>query len=66
MISAFEYATSMGIRTIALTAFDGGEMRRVADQGIHIPTNNNEYGPAEDLHMILDHLIGSYLMRLIK
>ena len=66
LISAFEYATSMGIRTIALTAFDGGEMRRVADQGIHIPTNNNEYGPAEDLHMILDHLIGSYLMRLIK
>ena len=38
----------------------------MADQGVHIPTNNKEYGPAEDLHMILDHLIGNYLMRLIK
>jgi len=66
LINAFEYASSVGLKTVALTAFDGGKMRKIADQGVHIPTNNNEYGPAEDLHMILDHLVGSYLMRLIK
>jgi len=66
LINAFEYASSVGIKTVALTAFDGGKMRTIADQGIQIPTNKNEYGPAEDLHMILDHLVGSYLMRLIK
>jgi len=66
LIDAFEYALSIGLKTVALTAFDGGKMRKIADQGIHIPTYKNEYGPAEDLHMILDHLVGSYLMRLIK
>ncbi len=53
-------------KRLLLQLFDGGRMKEIADQGVHIPTGNKEYGPAEDLHMILDHLIGSYLMRLIK
>lgn len=66
LINAFEYASSAEIKTVALTAFDGGKMKEIADQGIHIPTGEKEYGPAEDLHMILDHLVGSYLTRLLK
>ena len=66
LINAFEYALSTGIRTIALTAFDGGKMKQIADQGVHVPTKMKEYGPAEDVHMILDHLVGNYLMRLVK
>jgi len=66
LISAFQFASISGIKTVALTAFDGGKMRKIADQGVHIPTDKKEYGPAEDLHMILDHLVGSYLMRLVK
>ena len=33
---------------------------------IHVPTEKGEYGPAEDVHMILDHLIGAYLTRMVK
>lgn len=65
LIGAFEYAKSVGIKTVAITAFDGGKMKRMADEGIHVPTAAKEYGPAEDAHMILDHLIGAYLMRFI-
>jgi D-sedoheptulose 7-phosphate isomerase len=66
LINAFEYANSIGIRTVALTAFDGGKMKNIAEQGVHVPTEIKEYGPAEDMHMILDHLVGNYLMRLVK
>ena len=66
LLRVFEYASVAGIRTISLTAFDGGKMKEMADHGVHIPTGIEEYGPAEDMHMILDHLIGAYLMRLIK
>jgi D-sedoheptulose 7-phosphate isomerase len=66
LIKAFEYAASASIKTVALTAFDGGVMRQIADQCVHIPTEKKEYGPAEDLHMILDHLVSNYLMRLVK
>ena len=66
LISAFNYAKSSGIKTMALTAFDGGRMKVIADNCIHIPTEDKEYGPAEDVHMILDHLISSYLMRIMR
>jgi D-sedoheptulose 7-phosphate isomerase len=66
LLKAFEYAKSAGIKTVAITAFDGGKMKTMADDGIHVPTGPKEYGPAEDVHMVLDHLIGAYLMRYIK
>lgn len=66
LLKAFEAARELGIKTVALTAFDGGKMRPMADEGIHVPTGMKEYGPAEDAHMILDHLIGAYLIQLVK
>ena len=65
LIRAFDYAKSIGIKTVAITAFDGGKMKEMADEGVHVPTAPKEYGPAEDAHMVLDHLVGAYLMRLI-
>lgn len=66
LIKAIEYACSAGIKTVAITAFNGGKMKTMVDEGIHVPTELKEYGPAEDAHMMLDHLVGAYLMRLVK
>ena len=66
LINAIEYAKQHSIYVVGLTAFDGGYLKENCDLNIHVPTKVGEYGPAEDLHMILDHLIGAYLMRLIK
>ena len=66
LVKAFNYANTAGITTVAITAFDGGTLKSIADHGIHVQTGPKEYGPAEDAHMVLDHLIGAYLMRRIK
>lgn len=66
LLKAFEYAKSAGIKTVAITAFDGGKMKQTADDGIHVATALREYGPAEDAHMILDHLISAYLLRILQ
>jgi D-sedoheptulose 7-phosphate isomerase len=66
LLKAFNYANAAGITTVAITAFDGGKMKALAAQGIHVATGPKEYGPAEDAHMVLDHLIGAYLMRYVK
>ena len=66
ILRAFKYAASNGILTVALTGFDGGKMKFVADQGLHIPTDMKEYGPADDAHLVIDHLVSSYLMRIIR
>lgn len=66
LLKAFEFARTAGLITVALTSFDGGRMKQVADQGVHVPTSPKEYGPAEDAHMVLDHLAGAYLMRYVR
>lgn len=66
LIRAMEYAATSDIKTAAITAFDGGKMKQIADDGIHVPTAAKEYGPAEDAHMVLDHLVGAYLMRVVQ
>lgn len=66
LVKTMEYAKTAGIKTVAITAFDGGKMKKIADEGIHVITEAKEYGPAEDTHMILDHLVGAYLIRLVQ
>jgi D-sedoheptulose 7-phosphate isomerase len=66
LLATFDYAKSVSIKTVAITAFDGGKMKEIADEGIHVATGFREYGPAEDAHMVLDHLVGAYLMRFVK
>jgi D-sedoheptulose 7-phosphate isomerase len=66
LLKAVEYAQSAGIKTVALTAFDGGKLKAMADEGIHVPTEPKEYGPAEDAHLVLDHLVGAYLIRIVQ
>ena len=66
IVNALEYANSVGAMTIGLTAFDGGTLKEKAKCCVHAPTEKGEYGPAEDVHMIIDHLVSSYLLRLVK
>ena len=65
VVDAFKYARSIDVKTVAITAFDGGMMREIASEGIHVQTDDKEYGPAEDAHMVLDHLVVSYLVRAV-
>ena len=66
LLKAFDVAKKKGAITVGLTAFDGGKIKDKADVSVHVPTGKGEYGPAEDAHMVLDHLVSNYLMRFIK
>jgi D-sedoheptulose 7-phosphate isomerase len=66
LLRAFEYARSVGITTVAITAFNGGKLKAMADQCVHVPTEPKEYGPAEDAHMVIDHLVAAFLMRFVQ
>lgn len=61
VIKAVEYANANGGITIGLTGFDGGELKKAASMNVHVPSSKGEYGPVEDMHMVLDHLVGAYL-----
>ena len=63
LVNALEYANNNGATTVGITSFDGGKLRQMAKLGVHVPANKGEYGPAEDAHMVLNHIIGAYLTR---
>ena len=64
LVKAVEWSKANGIYTISLTAFDGGYLKKHTDLNIHVPTKIGEYGPAEDLQMVICGLIGSYFRAL--
>jgi D-sedoheptulose 7-phosphate isomerase len=66
VVKAIEYAKANGAFTVGLTGFDGGQLKQQAHLNLHIPTNKGEYGPAEDGHLIIDHLVGSYLLNFCR
>lgn len=55
VVNAMEYAKENGGTTIAIVGYDGGKMKKTADYCIHVNINNMQI--AEDIHMILDHLM---------
>lgn len=65
LIKAVEFVKSKGNKVIGLTGFDGGKLKALSDISVHLNTPKGEYGPVEDFHMIIDHLIGTYLYRVI-
>ena len=66
LIHAINTTKAMGGITVGISAFDGGKMKELVDFSLHVPTKKGEYGPAEDAHMVLDHLVANYLMRYVK
>lgn len=62
VIEAVKYANENGGTTIGLVGFDGGRLSELCDHVIHVISNKGEYGPVEDIHLILNHMITSHLM----
>jgi D-sedoheptulose 7-phosphate isomerase len=59
ILAVLRKASSMGLKTIALSGFDGGESARLADISLHVAVHN--YGIVEDCHQILMHNIAQYI-----
>jgi len=66
VINAVKLAKKKGGTTIGLTGFDGGKLGEICDHVIHVKSKKGEYGPVEDIHMIMDHMITSYLIMSLK
>lgn len=62
VIRAVDYANAHGGVTVGLTGFDGGKLKVISRIVVHLPTGIGEYGPVEDAHMVVDHLVGAFLM----
>lgn len=59
IVRALTWARDHGLRTIAITGFDGGAAKTVAEVAIHVDGAN--YGVIEDLHQAVMHALAQYV-----
>ena len=66
LINAVKIAKQIGLRTIGLLGFDGGELAKQVDFSIIVETEIGKYGPVEDVHLAICHAISENLLTKIK
>jgi len=59
IVRALNWSRDNGVRSIALTGFDGGRSRTLADVNLHVAAHN--YGIVEDIHQSLMHIMAQFL-----
>ena len=64
VLRAVEWANAHGLRTFGCTGFDGGQLRRLAQQGLHVPLD--DMGVVESIHLTAFHWVVGDLHRRIS
>jgi phosphoheptose isomerase len=59
IVRALSWAADNGLRTVAITGFDGGAARAAAHVSIHVDCGN--YGVVEDVHQAIMHALAQYI-----
>jgi D-sedoheptulose 7-phosphate isomerase len=63
LIEGVRTAQSLGAAAVALLGFDGGALKSMVDDCVWLPTPKGAYGPVEDGHAVVCHLVTTILAR---
>jgi D-sedoheptulose 7-phosphate isomerase len=61
VVACVNAAKKVGLTTIAFTGFNGGRLAAMVDLLVHVPTRIGAYGPVEDAHLMINHMITEQL-----
>jgi D-sedoheptulose 7-phosphate isomerase len=65
ILHLLEYAIEHGARTAAITGFDGGRAAKIAQLSVSAPSDIDDYGPVEDIHMAFGHAVKDRVNELV-
>jgi D-sedoheptulose 7-phosphate isomerase len=60
VVRAAKYVHERGGRVLGLLGFGGGALLEICDVAIHVPTEVGDYGPVEDAHLIINHVLAHW------
>ena len=66
LIRAAEWVKSRKGRVIGILGFTGGKLRALCDDFVHIKSETGEYGPVEDAHLIINHILAHWFQNKLK
>jgi D-sedoheptulose 7-phosphate isomerase len=64
VLRAVEWANRNGLKTFGCTGYDGGKLRKLAHQGLHVPLD--DMGAVESIHLTAFHWVVGDLHRRIS
>jgi len=66
VIRSAEWVKSKGGSVFGLLGFSGGKLSTICDDYLHIKCEAGEYGPVEDAHLIINHILAHWYQNKIK
>ena len=60
VVHAAEWVKEEGGQVISFVGFGGGKLKEISDVVIHAVTESGEYGPVEDAHLVLNHILAHW------
>ena len=63
ILKAIDFSKKIGAKTIGMTGFDGGKLKKVCDLSIHSPAMDMEI--AEDIHMAVFNMVKKEVMSVL-
>lgn len=66
VVTAAEWVKQQGGRVIGFLGFTGGKLKSICDVTIHAESVAGEYGPVEDAHLIMNHVLAHWFQCKLK
>ena len=66
VVRAANWVKEQGGKIIGFLGFEGGKLKELSDVTIHAITEAGEYGPVEDLHLIINHVLAHWFQEKLK
>jgi D-sedoheptulose 7-phosphate isomerase len=60
VVIAAEWVKEQGGRVISFVGFTGGRLKDISDLVVHVKSEAGEYGPVEDAHLVLNHILAHW------
>tara|TARA_Y100000590_G_scaffold470574_1_gene666487 strand:+ start:3760 stop:4368 length:609 start_codon:yes stop_codon:yes gene_type:complete len=60
VLNAAKWVKQKGGKVIGFLGFSGGNMLDICDIKIHVKTSPGEFGPVEDAHLIINHVLAHW------
>jgi D-sedoheptulose 7-phosphate isomerase len=66
IVKAAKWVQSQGGKVLGMLGFDGGILREACDSSVLVPSIQGEYGPVEDMHLMINHLLAHWFQNKLK
>lgn len=60
VVAAAEWVKEQGGYVISFVGFTGGQLKKISDLVLHVEAESGEYGPVEDAHLVLNHILAHW------